>query len=125
MKFVNKPIVVEAIQYTGENQVEISEFVTHGTRIYKDTYTTDNSAFYIGTLAGWMKVEAYDYIIKGIKGECYPCKPDIFGATYDVYTEDSKQAEQTLQETLAKIESQLTKLAEKDTKEKRDLFQTL
>lgn len=43
----------------------------------------------IETLEGVMTADIGDYIIKGVKGECYPCKPDIFHMTYEEISEDS------------------------------------
>jgi hypothetical protein len=43
----------------------------------------DKTSIYINTLEGEMRADVYDWIIKGVKGECYPCKPDIFEATYE------------------------------------------
>lgn len=56
-KFVKKPVVVEA-------------------------YQTDEE-MYIETLEGLMKADVGDWIIRGVKGECYPCKPDVFDMTYE------------------------------------------
>lgn len=50
-------------------------------------YQTDKEV-YIETLEGVMKAEKGDYIIKGIMGEYYPCKPDIFEVTYDKVYDD-------------------------------------
>jgi len=77
MKFRKKPIEVEAIQYTGENKNEIKEFVGD---CYMGDWRGDIS---IHTLEGNMKISIGDFIIKGIRGEVYPCKPDIFKETYD------------------------------------------
>lgn len=80
MKYVKKAIEIEAIQWTGKNYVEISQFC-------------DKSYFDIGlkirTLEGTHEATIGDFIIKGIKGEFYPCKEDIFNLTYDL-VEDNK-----------------------------------
>lgn len=76
MKYRKKPVTIEAIQWKGDNQKEISDFC-------KDAYMTDCS-LYIKTLEGTHKARVGDYIIKGVHGEFYPCKPDIFMETYDV-----------------------------------------
>lgn len=72
-----KPITVQALEYTGtpENWVEISNFV--GMNLL-----TDESGPFIRTLEGDHRMTLGDFIIKGIKGEFYPCKPDIFWDTY-------------------------------------------
>lgn len=79
MKFRKKPVVIEAIQWTGGNWVEISNFVG-GSGVFVDgnlhltTLENKNNTF---------EASIGDWIIKGVKGEFYPCKPDIFEATYE------------------------------------------
>lgn len=80
MKYVKKAIEIEAIQWTGENFVEISQFCD---KCYFD------SVLKILTLEGTHEATIGDFIIKGIKGEFYPCKEDIFNLTYDL-VEDNK-----------------------------------
>ena len=77
MKFRKKPVVIDAIQFTLRNMDEVEEFV--GGDIGKDR--EGNTV--IATLEGAMKVSLNDWIIKGVKGEFYPCKPDIFAMTYE------------------------------------------
>ena len=78
MKYKKKPVVIDAIQWTGNNIQEILDFTfSTGIYVYKD------SPIYISTLEGTMKVSINDWIIKGVNGEFYPCKPDIFEATYE------------------------------------------
>jgi len=77
-KFRKKPVVIEAIQFTGENQEEIKEFVT-----VEITIPEKGSWLVIPTLEGDHTALVNDWIIKGIKGEFYPCKPDIFEETYE------------------------------------------
>lgn len=75
-KYKKVPVVIEALEWNGNNKDEIIDFV--GDNIYfKGT-----SAFII-TLEGDMEASAGDFIIKGIKGEYYPCKPDVFKVTYE------------------------------------------
>ena len=81
-KFVKKPVVIEAVEYNGANKEEIEAFV--GKKL--DTVYTELKEpleLKIPTLEGDMKASKGDYIIKGIKGEFYPCKPDIFELTYE------------------------------------------
>lgn len=83
-KFRKKPVTIEAIQFTGWNTGEIHQF----TGAAKTTATQAHSAsvaskIVIHTLEGDMTAEPNDWIIRGVKGEFYPCKPDIFAATYD------------------------------------------
>ena len=76
--FRKKPVVIEAVLYTGRNAVEIDYFV-NGAR----PLSVDGDQICIATLEGVMKANPGDWIIKGVKGEFYPCKPDIFDATYE------------------------------------------
>ena len=71
-----KPIIVEAIQYTGQD-LPMLEKCWDNNPMNIDSVT-------ILTLEGRLNVSYGDYIIKGIKGEFYPCKPDIFEATYEL-----------------------------------------
>lgn len=78
-KYRKKPIVIEAMKYTGKNNVDdILNFIGERRLAYLVGETLN-----IETLEGVMKANVGDYIIKGIKGEFYPCKPDIFEATYE------------------------------------------
>ena len=81
-KFVKKPVVIEAIQYNGINITEIESFV--GAKLPTVWLSVEDTQLVIPTLEGDMKVSKGDYVIKGIKGEFYPCKPDVFEKTYDV-----------------------------------------
>jgi hypothetical protein len=74
-QFRKKPVVIEAVQYRSDSPREAIDFLPKG-RAYKDHLE-------IPTLEGTMRANDGDWIIKGIKGEFYPCKPDIFEATYE------------------------------------------
>lgn len=76
-KFRKKPVVIDAIQWDGENKDEILAFIEKG-----NAEKIGNNII-IQTLEGAMTASKGDYIIKGVKGEFYPCKPDIFEATYE------------------------------------------
>lgn len=76
--FRKRPVVIEAVQFTGENIKEIAEFVGPGCQLY------ENGDYCIETLEGDHRACPDDWIIKGVKGEFYPCKPDIFEATYNL-----------------------------------------
>lgn len=78
MKYRKKPVVIDAIQYNGENIEQIVNFTNKGIEFNGETME-------IKTLEGNMKASVGDYIIKGVNGEFYPCKPDIFNKTYDVF----------------------------------------
>lgn len=87
MKYRKKPIVVEAVRWTGDNGKEIEAFcgadVMFGTIYEPDPVCVAC----ICTLEGKMYARPGDYIIKGVKGECYPCKANIFEETYEVVEE--------------------------------------
>ena len=102
-KYKKKPVVIEAIQWDGKNLVDVSAFLYNKTRkeALKEINSSDISCkiwddyesiiiregLTIDTLKGKMKADIGDYIIKGINGEFYPCKPDIFAKTYEEVTE--------------------------------------
>lgn len=81
MKFRKKPVVIEAVQYLGmKNYVGICDFV--GKPLDMEYRETDQIII-ISTLEGEMRANKGDWIIKGVNGEFYPCKPDIFEKTYE------------------------------------------
>jgi hypothetical protein len=89
-QYRKKPVVIEAIQYNNLNREEIEKFV--GKKLHQELETetaylagkgSPKFSLIIETLEGNHKAMPNDYIIKGIKGEYYPCKPDIFEATYE------------------------------------------
>jgi len=84
IRYRKKPVEIEAIQWTGDNLTELLSFcpVCYPKPTAVDYKVTKNELF-ISTLEGPMKASIGDYIIKGVKGEFYPCKPDIFELTYD------------------------------------------
>lgn len=87
MKFRKKPVVIEAVQWLGNNQDELLNFVGSDDKIYWSTEQISNcdcsSVLIIKTLEGNMTALIGDWIIRGIQGELYPCKPDIFEKTYE------------------------------------------
>jgi hypothetical protein len=80
--YQKKPVQVEALQWTGKNRREIFDFCTLS--YFNTDFETGNLKLNIQTLEGNMEASVGDYIIKEIKGEFYPCKPDIFELTYDI-----------------------------------------
>ena len=84
-KFRKKPVVIEAIQWNGKNQVEIFSFVGKDLQIERTTLNGEivPISVVIETLEGDHRASIGDWIIKGINGEFYPCKPDIFEKTYE------------------------------------------
>lgn len=78
--FRKKPVEIEAWQFDGTNRGNIIAWMReHGV----ETVNPLGSLFLISTLEGTMTADIGDWIIKGVKGEFYPCKPDIFDLTYD------------------------------------------
>lgn len=85
-RYRKKPVVIEAFQWTGgpdqtEDPVWLRAAIGRGA-VY--CQGGDEPYLTIETLEGKMKVSVGDWVIKGVKGEIYPCKPDIFKATYDL-----------------------------------------
>ena len=78
MKFRKKPVVIEAVQWTGKNLDEMHGFLNAHTLRYDGNFSLS-----IKTLEGTMMASPGDWIIRGVKGEFYPCKPDIFEASYE------------------------------------------
>ncbi|SBV84067.1 hypothetical protein SP42694_1926 [Streptococcus pneumoniae] len=77
MKYRKKPVVVEAVQWNGNNHKEVINFAEN--KIWFDALGN----IWIATLESDMVAKKGDYIIKGVQGEYYPCKPDIFAETYE------------------------------------------
>ena len=84
-KYRKKPIVIEAMQYTYDNAFEVFSWMSAGNTLAQ---TWEHGRLAIPTLEGTMYAMPGDWIIKGIQGEFYPCKPDIFAATYEVVADD-------------------------------------
>lgn len=77
MKYRKKPVVIDAWQFTDLNAKTIPGWLIMA------TYEIEGECLLIKTLEGTMRADPGDWIIKGVKGEVYPCKPDIFAATYE------------------------------------------
>ena len=77
--YIKKPVIIEALQWTGGNCDEIIDFMG-----MQNIVEILNNNLIIRTLEGNMTASKNDYIIKGVHGEFYPCKPDIFLETYDM-----------------------------------------
>ena len=82
MKYRKKPVVIEAVQWSGNNLNEILDFMKDKQPNYYED--DEQKLLTIQTLEGNMIASDGDYIIKGVQGEFYPCKPDIFKQTYEV-----------------------------------------
>ena len=82
--YAKKPVSIEAIQLTDKNHSEIIQWLSSYNVESYTLKSTDPSELYIETLEGSMKANIGDYIIKGVKNEFYPCKPEIFEMTYEL-----------------------------------------
>lgn len=83
MRFRKKPVEIEAVQVTLDGMARppwLSYALKNGTVYWQGG---DDPHFTIETLEGVMRANLLDWIIRGVKGELYPCKPDIFAATYE------------------------------------------
>jgi uncharacterized protein YeeX (DUF496 family) len=86
-QYRKKPVVIEAVQLTIENvkNDNITNFLSDKfTGYINENKNLEEVVTYIDTLEDRMKVSTNDYIIKGVQGEFYPCKPDIFELTYEI-----------------------------------------
>lgn len=88
MQYRKKPVVIEAVQWTGDNLIEVIRHTgQHASASnlkweeYEDLVSREGLKIF--TLEGAMMASVGDWIIKGVKGECYPCKPDVFNITYE------------------------------------------
>lgn len=84
IKSTKKPVTIECVKWDGENIEEIKSFAGYA---YIGGENDSDKKLVISTLEGDMLASVGDYIIKGVKGEFYPCKPDIFENTYDIVDE--------------------------------------
>lgn len=86
-KFRKKPVVIEAFCWTGdEHQIEDPEWICEAIKSGKVWFSNPGTPYVtleIATLEGEMCARRGDWIIRGVKGEIYPCKPDIFAETYE------------------------------------------
>ncbi len=91
-KYRKKPVVIEAFQMTKERRFDNSEWPNWLNQAWNtegegclaiDPDDPKKEKLFIGTLEGVLSVDWNDWIIQGVKGEIYPCKPDIFEATYE------------------------------------------
>lgn len=98
MKYRKKPVVIEAFKFDGDLINKDGHYYCpdwaqkaheEGT-LYYDSIDGPPVELFIKTLEGHMHCEVGDYLIRGIKGELYPCKPDIFEATYEPVSEDTQ-----------------------------------
>ncbi len=90
-KYRKKPIVIEAVQLKTDNWNEVHNFIQARNGNMSKYNLVPEKKLIIKTLEGEMTADIGDWIIKGIKGEFYPCKPDIFEATYEKVEEKIMQ----------------------------------
>lgn len=91
MKYRKKPVVIEAVQYTGNGNFtnhSLPDWIWAAFRTQVLKSTNGNDPLIIVTMEGELTVSPNDFIIQGIQGELYPCKPDIFEKTYEPVTEE-------------------------------------
>jgi hypothetical protein len=87
MKYIKKPVEIEAMQFTRNNWDDIKAFTNNTAHTLSiEKHINGIATCVIPTLEGQHIANEGDYIIKGIKGEFYPCKPDIFDMTYELVT---------------------------------------
>lgn len=78
MKYRKKPVIIEAVKWTGDNISEICKFTKRDI-----SHLLRSGQLYIETLEGIMKASIGDFIVKGVSCEFYPCKPEVFYQTYE------------------------------------------
>jgi hypothetical protein len=88
MKYRKKPVVVEAVRWDGDPDTA-NTFIGESYGVDWEYFEKGSDAIRIPTLEGDHRGEVGDWIIRGVKGEFYPCKPDIFEATYEPVEEQA------------------------------------
>jgi hypothetical protein len=86
-KYRKKPVVIEAMPFTGDNLADCLVWALGTEREAAERCQEMGLPLFIPTLEGEMKANPGDFIIRGVAGEFYPCKPDIFAATYEAVDE--------------------------------------
>jgi hypothetical protein len=84
-RYRKRPVKVDAVEWTGENAQEVAAFVGGQAELLE--WGLGKGKWIIFTLEGKMEASPGDYIVRGIKGEYYPVKPDIFKQTYEPVTD--------------------------------------
>jgi hypothetical protein len=82
VRFRKKPIVIEAIQFDGTAN-SVYSMCREWPNSFHHSHDFDGTSLMIYTLEGEHKASMYDFVIKGVEGEFYPCKPDIFEKSYE------------------------------------------
>lgn len=83
-----KPVVIKAIQWTGDNAGRVRAFMEGQEPDIAIDMSTQTAIVVIHTLEGDMEASEGDWIIRGVQGEYYPCKPDIFEETYEIVSDE-------------------------------------
>ena len=83
MKYRKKPVIIEAMQFVEENKDIVYSWASSIRMNVEPTFRDHKPVLIIPTLEGDMVASIGDFIIKGVNGELYPCKPDIFEKTYE------------------------------------------
>lgn len=84
MKYRKKPVVIEACQLPQRGDHSLDHFHMWAEEVgFTDFESGRDEVMIVNTLEGPLEAQPGDWIIRGIKGEFYPCKPDIFAATYE------------------------------------------
>jgi len=78
-EYRKKPVVIEAVQLEQNNAIEVARWCSGEAKFMSPAMPS----VFIRTLEGTMRADVGDFIIKGVHGEFYPCKPEVFFATYD------------------------------------------
>jgi hypothetical protein len=88
-KYRKKPVVIEAVQWLNESDETTQQEIPfyHHPEVRRTIFPNPDGKLTIRTLEGDMIADIGDFIIKGVKGEIYPCKPDIFEQTYELVEE--------------------------------------
>jgi len=86
-KYRKKPVVIETFRWTGGHD-QVEDPVWAKDALMKGTINIINGELFIHTKEGVMQARSGDYIIRGVQGEIYPCKPDIFEVTYDLVQDE-------------------------------------
>ena len=83
-RYRKRPVTIEAFQWTGDHdQIDDPVWIVKAMREGTVWYDVESKTLRIETLEGEMVASSGDWIIQGVKGELYPCKPDIFELTYE------------------------------------------
>lgn len=82
-EYRKKPVVIEAVQLEQNNAIEVARWCGGEAKFMSPAMPS----VFIRTLEGTMRADVGDFIIKGVRGEFYPCKPEVFFATYEVVDE--------------------------------------